>query len=111
MRASNAAYECPHTKGPWKNLRGLDGKGWQLRSYEILPMFGLEPNSAIPRDFEATICIGDTMVRILRRDDVKQTGVKRRVQAYCNGCGLNVCAGHLHQHLKGCAQYQDNTSK
>lgn len=81
-----------------RNLRRNNGKGWPLRSHEILELFELPPTSPIPKNHIAFRTIGNVGVYILPCGLID--GLKRRVVAECPKCFKPVCAGHLHQHIK-----------
>ena len=74
-----------------------DGRGFPLRSHDILALFGLKPSSPIPADYMARMAIGGVQVAIVPRGTA---AIKRRVLAECPSCGRWVCAGHLDQHLR-----------
>jgi hypothetical protein len=77
--------------------------GYQMMSYDILPLFDLPPNSPIPFDLFAVRQIGDVVVAIVPRGQKEMDGQrlpKRRVVAQCPLCAKLVCAGHLDQHMR-----------
>jgi hypothetical protein len=78
-----------------KVLRNKYGRA--MRSYEILELFGLPPTSPIPPKFRAYKRIDGVKVLIIPRG---KRAIKRRVLAQCPTCFKQVCAGHLHQHMK-----------
>lgn len=85
------------------NLNYVDSRfsdrQWPLRSDHILKLFGLPPNGHIPADYSDRKQIGNVTVEIFPRNHGSLT-IKRRVVAYCPVCAKQVCAGHLHQHMK-----------
>jgi hypothetical protein len=82
------------------NLDPLRGpNGYPLRSSDILALFGLPPNAAIPADYAASQEINGVLVTI-RPKDRSDFEIKRRVVATCPVCAALVCAGHLHQHMR-----------
>jgi hypothetical protein len=70
---------------------------WLLRNDQILTLFGLPPNTAIPADYQAEKFIGNVRVMIVPRGSLS---IRRRVVAQCPTCSRLVCAGHLDQHMK-----------
>lgn len=74
----------------------LNARGYQLASYELLPLLGLKSTSPIPKDFTATREIDGVTVRIIAPP--KEGRRKHRVIATCPECGKSVPAGRLNQH-------------
>jgi hypothetical protein len=84
------------------NLRYIDPEypkfKWQMRNDHILTIFGLPPSGPIPPKYHAYKRIGN--IKVVIRPQNQWWRVKRRVVAQCPKCFRQVCAGHLHQHMK-----------
>lgn len=83
------------------------------RSSHILQAFGLKPSSPIPANYAGNRTLGNITVSIVTKEWMQANAgttyrwggktykmPRRRVMACCPVCGIYVCAGHLHQHMK-----------
>lgn len=78
------------------NQNLLNSRGWQMRSYELLPLLGLK--RSIPPDFETVKEIQGLQVYVTKQ---RVKGRRHhRVFVQCPYCNKLIPAGRMTQHLK-----------